>query len=134
MNPTLLVARRAIASLVAAVTAGCGVPDVLFTPDDAAGDSVEAAIGDAQGGDDATADASADGSPDAPLYDGPYDGPAYCTPDGPVAPMGTSCCAESGVLCSGGCSAKACAACADCPLPNLCCSQGAHGTCKALCQ
>jgi hypothetical protein len=120
---------------VACLSAGCAVPEVDFYPDDArqdvttSGDVQSTADGPGATDGDGTLDASADAAPDVP-----YDGPAYCTTDGPTAPQGTSCCADSSVLCSGGCNAKACAACAGCELPNICCSQGAKGTCKAQCQ
>ena len=121
---------------LACLAVGCAVPEIELDPDDATTDATTAPDG---GNADVfvPADAAADvtNAPDAPADVAPiYDGHAYCTPDAPSAPMGLSCCGDSGVVCSGGCSTKACAACAGCELPNICCSQGAKGTCKPQCQ
>ena len=132
---------RASVLALAGLLVGCGVPDVSFTPDDAAGDDATVAP-DVQegGGDDVDASASDDGSGDAQVAEGdadaatdaPYDGPVYCEDGGMPPPMGGHCCGpgNTGQPCYGTCNSQSCSACGPCSSPKVCCTKGSAGMCR----
>jgi hypothetical protein len=111
-------ARLALAVL--AMSLGCGVPDIQLLED--AGDA-----GDATAGQGADAVAGDDGavSDDGPDPDG--DASPFCS--GVLPPSPAKCC-EGGAVCYGTCNKNSCPACALCPWPKVCCTQGATGVCQ----
>jgi hypothetical protein len=121
--------RLALSLTLAALSVGCSVPDVQFSPDGADATTDGDADGAADGSE-ASSDAgqSDDGRIADAIDDLGYDGPLYCN-GGPMPPTG-ACCPMNGPPCVGSCTTPSCKSCGPCTWPKVCCTSGPTGMCK----